>query len=966
MNRLATLLLVLSAAAWLTGCGSAPVAMSPAQTAAADPDAGHQAAPAPVFPAGLDPAAPVPVDPAVRSGTLANGLTWFVRENHRPEQRASLFLVVGTGSVDEDDDQKGLAHMVEHMAFNGTENFPRHELIDYLESVGMAFGPEINAFTSLDQTVYMLQVPTDDPELLDTGLEILGEWAHRVSFEDEEIDKERGVIVEEWRTGLGAQDRIFDEQMPVLFKDSKYAERRTIGDMDVIRNHEHDTIRRYYRDWYRPDLQAVIAVGDFDATQMAGRIEELFGAIPAPAQERPRTDPPVPGHRETLYSVVTDPEATTTMVRLQWKHPVHHVATLADWRRELVIDLGTTMLRQRFAEISQQADPPFAMAFGGYRQQVRTMDSFMLMAITQEDKAERAVEALTLEAERVRRHGFTQGELDRARTELLRGLERQVEEADKTESRRWTFQYVSHFLYDQPIPGPEAEYELAAALLPTIEAEEVSRVLTGLMPAENRVVLVSGPEKDDLSWPDEAALAAVFAGAAAAEVAPYVDETVDAPLAPTTPAPVAIVERRENPELGTVTWTLANGVTVVVKPTDFKNDEVLMSAYAWGGTSRIADPQELRRIGSASMIVDRSGVGAFDPVALDKKLSGKVVSVSPTIGSLDEGFSGRCSPRDLDTLCQLVYLYATAPREDPEAFASLQNMMRTWLGNRDADPMSALRDTVSVRSSGGDPRERPVTVEDLDRVELAGSLDFYRQVFSDCDDLVFHFVGNVDPAALEPLARTWLGNLPGSPREDMWVDRSWPLPTGVSDENVVKGIEPKGNVQMVFQGEEEWSPEAEYALDSLVSALRIRTRQVVREEKSGTYGVRIGGWWQTVPRERYRLNLGWGCDPARVDELTGAIWDVIDEFQQHGPDEETLAKIRETQLREHETDLQENRYWLGQLERHHKRGTDATEILDISDEVAGLSRELIRDAARRYIHDDRYVRVVLLPEATTQ
>jgi zinc protease len=812
----------------------------------------------------------------------------------------------------------------------------------------------------------MLQVPTDDPELLDTGLRILEEWAHRVSFEDEEIDKERGVIVEEWRTGLGAQDRIFDEQMAVLFRDSKYAERRTIGDMDVIQHHEHDTIRRYYRDWYRPDLQAVIAVGDFEAGAMIARIEELFGAIPARRDPRPRVDPPVPGHRETLYSVVVDPEATSTAVRLQWKHPVHQVETLGDWRRDLVIDLGTAMLRQRFDELSKQADPPFAMAFGGYRQQVRTMDTFMLMAVTEEAKTARAVEALTLEAERVRRHGFTQGELDRARTELLRGLERRVEEADKTESRRWTFQYVQHFLYDIPIPGPEAQLALARQLLPTITAPEVSASITALMPAENRVVMVSGPEKEGLTWPDEAALTAVLAGAVGADVAPYVDETVDAPLVAGTPAPVAIVERQEDPRLGTVTWKLANGVTVIVKPTDFKNDEVLMSAYAWGGTSRIADLDELRRVGSAGMIVSRSGVGAFDPVALDKKLAGKVVSVSPSIGELEEGFSGRCSPRDLDTLCQLVYLFATAPREDPEAFGSMQTMMRTWLANRDADPMSALRDTVSVRTTGGDPRQRPATMEDLEKVELEGSVAFYRDVFADCDDMVFHFVGNVDPAALEPLARTWLGNLPASPREDRWVDRSWPLPAGVSDEDVVKGIDPKSNVQMVFQGEETWSPEAEYALESLVSALRIRTRQVVREEKSGTYGVRIGGWWQTIPRQRYRLNVGWGCDPARVDELTDAIWSVIDEFQRQGPDEETVAKIRETQLREHETALEENGYWLGQLERHHKRGTDAAEILDIEDEVATLSPALIRDAARRYIDRDRYVRVVLLPESATQ
>ncbi len=963
MKRL-PLFLLLFACAWLAACGSAP-ADAPATDAAAEPVVSGEPAPAPEVPGQINPQAPIPVDPAVRSGVLDNGLTWFVRQNQKPEQRASLFLVVGTGSVDEDDDQKGLAHMVEHMAFNGTEHFPRQELIDYLESVGMAFGPEINAFTSLDQTVYMLQVPTDDPELLDTGLRVLEEWAHRVSFEDEEIDKERGVIVEEWRTGLGADDRIFDAQMEVVFHGSKYAERRTIGDMDVIQNHEHDTIRRYYRDWYRPDLQAVIAVGDFESDAMIARISELFGAIPAVENPRPRIDPPVPGHQQTLVSVNTDPEATRTMVRMQWKHPVRPIETVSDWRARLVINLGTAMLRQRFSEIAQQADAPFAMAFGGYRQQVRSMSAFSLMAFTQEEKAERAVEALTLEAERVRRYGFTQGELDRAGTDMLRGLERRVDELDKTESRRWTFQYVQHFLYDQPIPGPEAQLQMAEQLLPGIHVKEVSAAITNLMPKTSRVVTISGPEKEDLAWPTESDVNVVLASAGAREVLPYLDETVDAPLVSATPAPVAITAASENADLGTTTWTLANGVTVIVKPTEFKNDEIMMSAYSWGGLSRIESVEELTRIGSASAIVGRSGVGAFDPVSLDKKLTGKVASVWPQIGELEEGFQGQCSPRDLETMCQLVYLYATEPREDPEAFGALQTMMRTWLANRDADPMNALRDTVSVRTSNGDPRQAPTTVDDLEKVELAGSLAFYRDVFADCGDLVFHFVGNVDLAVLEPLARTWLGNLPAGGRQDMWTDRSWPLPTGVSDENVRNGLDPKGNVQMVFQGEEEWTPEAEYALESLVAALRIRTRQVVREEKSGTYGVRIRGWWQTLPRQRFRLNVGWGCDPERVDELTAAVWSVIDEFQADGVDEETLTKVRETQLRDYETAVQENRFWLRKFEQHHKRGTDPVALLNREAEVATLSSEMIHEAANRYIDRENYVRVVLLPEGET-
>lgn len=959
MLRVYRLLPLLAAVAILLACASA---RTEAPAPAAAPAPASQAAQAPVLPGQIDLADPVPVDAALRIGTLPNGLRWYVRENRKPEARASLFLVVGAGSVDEDDDQKGLAHMTEHMAFNGTEHFPRQALIDYVESVGMAFGPEVNAFTSLDQTVYMLQVPTDDPELLDTGLRILEDWAHRVTFEDEEIDKERGVIIEEWRSGRNADERIYNQQMPVLFHGSKYAERHTIGDMEIVANFPHDTIRRYYRDWYRPDLQAVIAVGDFAAEAMIARVAELFGDLPQPIEPRPREDPPVPGHSETLYSVVTDPEATRTTVEMVWQGAPRPVANLADWRANLAVDLGTAMLRDRFAELSKAADPPFAFALASYRQQVRTMSALTLMATTTEDKAARAAEALVIEAERVRRHGFTPGELGRARANLLRQLESRTEEQDKTESRRWCFQYLQHFLYGQPIPGPENQLQLARQLLPGITLAEVTAAVTGLMAGTSPVVLVAGPAKPGITWPDEAALASLLATATAGEIAPYADTVLDAPLVATVPAPAAITARAEDPELGTVTWTLTNGITVILKPTTFKNDEVVMAASAWGGTSRIDDVGRLRRVERAAEIVAQSGVGAFDQITLDKQLTGRVVSCRPVIGAYDEGFQGNASPRDLETLCQLVYLYATAPREDPTAFASWQARMRTWFANRDADPMNALRDTVEVRAACGDPRTRPVTLADIEAADLAGSLEFYREVFADCGDLVFVFVGNVDPEAFEPLACTWLGNLPGHGREDRWTDRSAPLPDRVSAETLTRGLDPRGVVQLVFQGEATWSPELAYAFESSIAALRIRLREVVREEKSGTYGVRLRGRFEPVPRPRYRLDVGWGCDPARTDELTAAVWQVLEDFRAHGPDTNTVTKVRETQLREDETNLQDNRYWLRQLVDHRRNGVDPRWILRRPDQVATLSPELIRDTVRQHLDPEAYVKVVLLPE----
>jgi zinc protease len=707
----------------------------------------------------------------------------------------------------------------------------------------------------------------------------------------------------------------------------------------------------------------VVAVGDFTAGEMIARIEELFGAIPAREDPRPRENPPVPLDHAPLARVTTDAEATRTTVDVMWKHAPDTAITVADLDDQLTLGLALDMLRQRLAERAQEADPPFAMAFGGDRRQVRTMSALAFTAITEEGKAMRALEALATELARVRRHGFTTGELERARARTLRQLERQVQEGDKTESRRWAFRYMRHALYGGPLLSAEASLQYGRQLLPRISRDAASAALSARLGGGGLVVTVSGPEKPGLVWPDEQTLLDTFAAAMARDVAPYTDAAVDAPLVADPPAPVGIVARGEDPELGTTTWTLANGVRVVVRPTDFKNDEVLMSAHAPGGTSRLESPAALDRAGMADFVISRAGVGAFDNVALEKKLAGQVVSCAPSIGEHADGFRGRASPRDLATLCQLVYLYATAPREDADAFAAARSMLRSWLANRAADPENALRDTVQVRTTGGDPRQRPFTADDIAVMDLAAMHDFYREVYGDCDDFTFLFVGNVDLDALEPLARTWLGNLPASPRDDHALDHSWPLPAGIVEDVVRAGLEPKSRVQIVFQGEAPWSDGAEYALESMLDCLRIRLRQVVREEKSGTYGVRVGGGWRTIPRDRWRVDVGWGCEPDRVEELTAAVWSVIEELQTSGPDAETLAKVRQTQTRAHETDLQSNRYWLRSLERHQRRGTDPRAILARADEIATLDVVMVREAARRYLTHDEYVEVVLRPES---
>ena len=773
----------------------------------------------PTLAAATDLSTLMPVDPTVTMGTLPNGLHYYVRHNAKPEQRAMLWLVVGAGSVDEDDDQLGLAHLCEHMAFNGTEHFPKQALIDYLESIGMQFGPEVNAYTNQDETVYMLQVPTDQPAPLDTGLRILEDWAHRVSYEDTEIDKERGVVIEEWRLGRGADQRLSDQQRPILYQGSRYGQRKTIGDPDILRNASYETLRRFYRDWYRPDLMAVVAVGDFDASAVTKRIQDLFGPMPAAVNPRPQLKPEVPDHAQTLYAIATDPEASGTSVSLVIKHAPWPEATVGDYRDALRSVLANAMLRARLAELSRQADPPVSMAMAMDRRMARTKGMFVLRASVKEDGVAHGFEAILTELERARRHGFTAGELERARLELMRQAEQAAAEADKTESGRFARALQGHFLRGSPYTDAAQGLALTRELLPAITLAEVETRLRQITDGSSRVVTVEAPRKEGLAVPDEAALAAVAAAVAARDVPAYVDAQVDAPLVPRVPAPVTITARTHDEALGTTTWTLANGVRVVLKPTDFKNDEILMWTTSPGGSSLILDDALYPKVTAASNIVGSSGAGAFDPTALQKKLAGKLVRVAPYISIYEEGLRGSASPQDFEALLQMTWLLVTSPRQDEAAFRSLIERQRAFLQNRAADPEAAFRDTLTAVVTGHHPRRRPPRVEDLGLLDLPGSLAFYRDRFGDCSDFTVYLVGAVDPAKAEPLVCTWLGNLPGGGRKETWRDEGVPLPRGVQERVLHRGTEPKAEVEMVFMGRQEWSRAGESGGDPLEAGL---------------------------------------------------------------------------------------------------------------------------------------------------
>ena len=904
----------------------------------------------------------IPLDPAVRHGVLDNGLEYYVRENHKPENRAELRLVVDAGSVVEDEDQRGLAHFVEHMAFNGTARFAKQELIDYLESIGMRFGPDINAYTSFDETVYMLEVPTDDAEIVGTAFRILEDWAHQVSFEGEEIDKERGVVIEEWRLGRGAQGRIRDKQLPVLFHGSRYAERLVIGDKAILESAPYDTLRRFYRDWYRPDTMAVVAVGDFDAGPIETLIREHFGTFEAPADPRPRETFPVPDHEETLASVVTDPEATSIAVSVAHKRPPERVRTVGDLRRSLVDDLYHTMMIARLGELAQRPDPPFQFAFAASGGLGRTKSMYRLYAVVRDGGVARGLETLLTEAVRVEQHGFVASELARAKAELLRQVDRQYEERDKQESSRFASEYVREFLEEEPAPSIEYTRDVFHELVPGITLAEVNARADQWLTDRNRVILVSGPDTEQAAIPDEQALLAVFERTEQARVEPWVDAVRDEPLVARPPEPGKIVERSRVEELDVTRWKLSNGVTVLLKPTDFKNDEVVLSGESWGGHSLAAD-EAFVSASLAPAVVAQMGAGNFSDIELDKALAGKVASARASIDELSEGISASASPADLETMFQLVHLRFTGARRDEETFASYVTRTRGWLENQEASPEYWFGRAFSRAASQNHPRREPLTKERLAQLDLDAALAFYRERFADASDFLFTIVGNFELESIEPLVARWLGGLPATNRDETWRDVGVEPPPGVVEVEVRRGIEAKSRVQIMLHGPAEWSPERDHLLRSLGEVMRIRLREVLREDLGGVYGVSVYGDVRRYPRERYVVQVSFSCDPQRVDELVGTVFAEIDELKAEGPKPETVEKVRAGQLRERETSLERNGFWVSTLQYHATNELPLTEILRYPELVATVDVEAIHDAARRYLDTTRYVKGVLYPEA---
>jgi zinc protease len=907
---------------------------------------------------------PLTLDPAIRHGRLDNGLTYYIRQNQKPENRAALRLAVNAGSVLEQDDQRGLAHFLEHMAFNGTRSFEKQELVNFLEGIGMRFGPDLNAYTSFDETVYMLEVPLDDPAVFEKAFLVLQEWASALTLDPAEIDKERGVVLEEWRLGRGAQQRILDRQIPVLFHDSLYAERLPIGQPEIIQSAPPEAFHRFYREWYRPNLMAIVAVGDFDPAAVEQLIRKYFNRLENPTDAPARPLVPVADHSETLLSIATDPELSYSSVQIAYKRQALEERLESDYRRMLVEHLYRSMLNDRLDELVQQADPPFLFAGVGEMGLTRSKDIYVQTAVVREGNLERGLTALLLEARRVNRDGFGPGELERSKAELLRNYGQAYNERDKTPSASYAAEYVRHFLDHEPVPGIARELELAQRFLADIPLDEVNRAARQWTSPTNRVILYSAPEKTDVPTPSKHEILEIVRAAETAPIEAYTDNAEDAPLLPRLPDPGKVVSERFHDRVGVTEWQLSNGARVLLKPTDFKNDQLLLRAFSPGGHSLLPDEHYVPA-STASTVVGQSGVGAFNAIQLQKKLSGTIARVSAHLDSQFENLSGFASPDDLETFFQLVRLRFTAPRADEEIYLSLQTRLRETIQNRRNNPDAVFEDALTLALYQDHPRHQPLSLETLERMDREQSLRIYRERFADAGDFTFVLVGNFTPETIRPLVERYLASLPAAGRDESGRFNGDDPVRGQHKLTVRRGIEPKCTVRILFTGDTSWNDDARYPLRAAVDVLRIRLREELREDLGGVYGVGVSGNLNRWPKGNYSTGIQFGCDPARADDLIQVALKEIASLQEDGPSDVNLAKVREQHLREFEVGIKENPFWLNNLLFREQHDLPLDELLDFPEKARNLTADDVRNAARKYFAPDNRFIARLLPETGT-
>ena len=911
-------------------------------------------------------AMPVPFDPNVRRGKLENGLTYYIRHNEKPAQRANFYIAQKVGSILENDDQQGLAHFLEHMAFNGTKNFPGKGLLNYMEHNGVKFGENVNAWTSIEQTVYMLtNVPTTNMNLVDSCILILHDWSSFISLEGEEIDKERGVILEEMRQGQGAQMRIYEKMLPEIYPNSPYGHRLPIGTEEVVSGFKHDALRAYYHKWYRPDLQGIIIIGDVDVNEVENHLKSIFEDIPAPINPAERTRFQVADNAEPIVSICTDPEETNYNISLYYKHdivPFEERGDVQYWLKGYIDQLVSTMYNNRMEELTQKANPPFIFGYGYYGTFFvsDTKDAWTGLAYAKDkDGIDEALTAIVAENKRMQQYGFTASEFERAKADLMKQIENQYDERDKQETSRYFYPILNHFLTNEPLLGIENEYMLLGQIMPMLPVEAINQYAKELIREDNIVITLTAPEKEGEVLPTKEELLALFNKAKETEVEPYKETVSNEPLIATLPVKGAIESKKHDDTFDATILTLKNGVKVIYKPTNFKDDEILMSAYSFGGYSVMdqSDPYTLQQLNELAGL---GGLGNFSAIDLPKVLAGKKVHVSGNVNTFTENVSGSCSVKDLETMMQLIYLSFGTPRSDEEAYQSFITRTKAMLANIESNPDVAFSDNLIFALFDNHPLRKRMKAEDYDKVDYAKALKLYADRFKDANNFVFTFVGNIDPETFEPLVEQYIGALKTKKNDETWTANVPAITDKDVTSHYTKAMEnPKVTCYMVYNGDMEFNRKNQLTMQVLSDVMDIVYTEKIREDEGGTYGVGVNASLNNRPKESFMFLIGFNTNKEIYEKLMGIAKAELQNMANQGPRPEDLKKVKEFLIKKHAEDLESNRYWMNCIQTQDSDGYNP--MANYNEIINGISSSDVANMAKAVLNGYKK-EVVQIPE----
>ena len=910
----------------------------------------------------------IPLDPSVRTGTLSNGMKYYIKKNVKPEKKVEFRLAINAGSINEDEDQRGLAHFMEHMNFNGTKNFPENKLVDFLQSIGIKFGQHLNAYTSFDETVYMLPVPLDKPGNLDSGLKVMEDWAFNALLTDKEIEKERGVVLEELRLGLGADKRMLDQYLPKLAYNSRYADRLPIGKKEILQNFKPEALRRFHKDWYRPDLMALVVVGDVNVDEMEQKIKANFSKYQNPANARKRVDYDMPNHKETLISIATDADATSSSAQFYIKDdgPAKADVTVNDYQKSIVEQLAATIVNNRLQELTNSEKPPFIFGYVSHSNFLRTKDAFQAYAMTKEGEQKNALKVLLEEVERAKRFGFSQNELDRAKSETLSNLEKSYNNRDKTESARLVMEYVRNFLNQEPIPGIEWEYELHKQYLPSVTLDQVNNILKNYIKDDSRVIVVTGPKKENAVLPTDAQLLATVDDVKNAQLKPYEDKAAIKTLVEPFKSNGKIVKTEADAKLGTTTFTLSNGAKVTYKKTDFKEDEIVFSAISLGGSSLISN-EDIEKTQWAFPALSESGFNKYSKNDITKFLSGKQVSVMPYVGGISTGFNGNSTKKDFETLFQMIYGYFTNLNYDEASYNSYKAKQQGFLDNLLANPQTYFQSEVQKYLNQKNPRFFGILpdAKAWEKTSYKLAYDIYKKSVANAGNFHFYFVGNVDENQIKQLSEQYLASLPSTKKSETYKDLGY-RPLFTSTEKVIKkGKDPKSMVMIRFSGETKYNEQEDLAMRALGEVATIKIIEKLREDEGGIYGGGARGSLSKVPYGSYNFSINFPCGPENAEKLTKIALAELQKMIDNGPEQKDLDKFKEGEANDDVTNMKDNNYWLQNITNYQTQGGDKYSVLNYLTKVKALTVKDLQSVGKKYLTEKNRMVFTLMPEVET-